>query len=520
MAMAANAMDSTLSIFRQRCVGLNRYQDEHQMLLNDMMKHCELLESTLSSQTETLQRELFNCRLDLDDARTSRRNLQQQIQLSEARLQHLTKENDEHKNRHPYVAVLVDGDGLLFHEDFVNDGMEGGKRAAQALRDAVATKCGSLPSKIEIVVKVCANQAGLATAMKNAGSIGSENLFKQFTLGFTQAKASFDFIDVGFGKERADSKIREDARWHLNNVNCQLVVLGISHDSGYAPFLDELSSDRETRQRLRILEGSPAVRELVATGVEVVNFNDSVFRSDKLQVDRVSSAAATRMNGNGVGVGVGRKSPVHANTTTNCATRSDETKEKAAAPLPASSPATKSPTAPVVSSYASATTSTPPAAPPPALKFPTATTKSLQAKAAAAASAAAALVEKSKPSWSPGERGLDPPVLFNPVAVDNVKKRRGPDKFCNVFVITGSCPKDYCEYNHKLKITPDEKKALTFLMRQSPCTYGQDCTMEGCIYGHNCPSVRDGQCMQPFCRFPSSLHPPKTKFKQPYFGDD
>ena len=31
---------------------------------------------------------------------------------------------------------------------------------------------------------------------------------KQFTLGFTQGKASFDFVDVGYGKERADSKIK------------------------------------------------------------------------------------------------------------------------------------------------------------------------------------------------------------------------------------------------------------------------------------------------------------------------
>ncbi|CAK7222765.1 hypothetical protein SBRCBS47491_004972 [Sporothrix bragantina] len=515
----AASLDSTLSIFRQRCAALNRYQDDHQLLLNDMMKHCEMLESTLQTQTDTLQHELFNCRLDLDDARNSRRNLQQQVQATEARIQQLIKENDAHQNRHPYAAVLIDGDGLLFREDFVNDGMEGGKRAAQALRDAVAGRCGNLPSKVEIVVKVCANLSGLATAMRNAGSISSENLFKQFTLGFTQAKASFDFIDVGFGKERADSKIREDARWHLNNVNCQMVLLGISHDSGYAPFLDELSNDRETRERLRILEGSPTVRELVTTGLEIVNFNDAVFRSDKMQVDRISSAAAAaaaavanRMNGGGIG----RKSPVHGNTT-NGTTRSEETKEKPASP---SSPAAKSPTTPAVTSYAAATNAAPPAAPPPAMKFPTATTKSLQAKAAAAASAAAALVEKNKPSWSPGDRGFDPPVTYNPIAIESVKKRRGPDKFCNVYVIAGSCPKDYCEYNHKLKITPDEKKALMFLMRQSPCTYGQDCTMEGCIYGHNCPSVREGQCMQPFCRFPSSLHPPKTKFKQPYFGDD
>ncbi|CAK7202321.1 hypothetical protein SEUCBS139899_005043 [Sporothrix eucalyptigena] len=340
---------------------------------------------------------------------------------------------------------------------------------------------------MEIVVKVCANLSGLATAMHRSGSINNENLFKQFTLGFTQAKASFDFIDVGFGKERADSKIREDARWHLNNVNCHLVALGISHDSGYAPFLDELSSDRATRNRLSIIEGFPTVRELVATNVEIVNFNDAVFRSDKLQVDRFSSALAAVASVASAytnGSGAGRISPVSVESTrtgslingsTNSSVDSDDLKTMA-------SPALKTATN---SSYASATAASASASAPPIIRFPSATTKSLQAKAAAAASAAAALVEKNKPSWSPGERGLDPPVVFNPVAVDSVKKRKGKDKFCNVLVITGNCTKDRCEYNHKLKITPDEKKALTFLMRQSPCTYGQDCMTDNCIYGHH-----------------------------------
>lgn len=44
--------------------------------------------------------------------------------------------------------------------------------------------------------------------MKRDGSIENESELKEFTLGFSQAKASFDFVDVGFGKERADSKIK------------------------------------------------------------------------------------------------------------------------------------------------------------------------------------------------------------------------------------------------------------------------------------------------------------------------
>lgn len=61
---------------------------------------------------------------------------------------------------------------------------------------------------MEIVAKVIANLSGLGKAMQRDGCIDNPSLLKDFTLGFTQAKASFDYIDVGHGKERADSKIR------------------------------------------------------------------------------------------------------------------------------------------------------------------------------------------------------------------------------------------------------------------------------------------------------------------------
>ncbi|KIH91413.1 hypothetical protein SPBR_01472 [Sporothrix brasiliensis 5110] len=483
-----------LGLLKQRFQQLRHFEDSQSQLLEDLFTYSQQLESRLHTETSQLRRDLANCRLDLDDAQNSRRNFQQQVQALNNEIQQLKNENDEHR----------------FQDSFVNDGVEGGKRAAHALRTAVVDKCGDQASKMEIIVKVWANKSGLATAMRQAGVIFSEDQFKQFTLGFTQAKASFDFIDVGYGKERADSKIREDARWHLHNANCKMVVLGISHDSGYAPFLDDLSSNYKTRDRLRILEGSPTVRELIATNIEVTNLNETVFRSDKLIADRIPNAAPVNPMPNGTG----RASPAATNGQTVTAKpnggipNNDATKTSVLSP-------TKSPSI----SYASATTAKR-SSPPPTMTFPQSTTKSLQAKAASAAATAAAQLEKNKPSWSPGERGLDPPVTYNPVVVDSVKKRKGKDKFCNNYVILGHCTKDYCEYNHKLKATADEKMALSFLMRQSPCSHGQDCAIEECIHGHHCPSVRDGNCLQPYCRFPSALHPPKTKFKQPFLGDD
>jgi hypothetical protein len=87
-------------------------------------------------------------------------------------------------------------------------GIEGGKSAASLLLNSVLANCSDLSDQIEVIAKVCANVTGLTKAMKRDGSLESPDDLREFTLGFTQAKANFDWIDVGHGKERADSKIK------------------------------------------------------------------------------------------------------------------------------------------------------------------------------------------------------------------------------------------------------------------------------------------------------------------------
>jgi hypothetical protein len=97
---------------------------------------------------------------------------------------------------------------VQFKETFIRQGVEGGSKAANTLRAAILEQCGAHASGIEVISIVYANLAGLCKAMRNDGSLGTENDLKNFSLGFTQARASFDFIDVGHGKDRADDKIK------------------------------------------------------------------------------------------------------------------------------------------------------------------------------------------------------------------------------------------------------------------------------------------------------------------------
>lgn len=144
------------------------------------------------------------------------------------------------------------------------------------------------------------------------------------------------------------------------------------------------------------------------------------------------------------------------------------------------------------------------------------------------------------PAWTPGLRGLDPPLEVNQTALDNIKKRKENNKLCNNHYLRGPCAKgDLCCFEHRYRPNEAEKVAIAFLARLNPCTNGQDCEVDDCIYGHHvsrlvqtqrtmklnrfpwqCPSTRDGHCTHPFCKFKPWEHPPNTKFRPSYQWTD
>ncbi len=288
--------------------------------------------------------------------------------------------------------------------------------------------------------------------MRRDGSLEHENGLRSFTLGFTQSMSTFDVIDVGFGKERADQKLKgpvlqaaswrwrriyrsftdihtcentDSARWHLRNPNCKQVFLGISHDAGYAPYLDDLLQDQEVRGRVKVLEGLPMVRELQATGVATLRLTDSLFRFEKL-VDRMNL-------------------PVPLSVVTDVSKTGS---------LPVS-PATSTILGPLPGSatYARATG----AARPPAL------TLHPQPRA---------VVSPAKPHlWD----RPDPPIRATASARESIRQRNN-NRLCNSYFLRGFCKKrNDCPFDHEKKLTEDEINALALLARLHPCYYGQNC---------------------------------------------
>ncbi len=89
-------------------------------------------------------------------------------------------------------------------------------------------------------------------------------------------------------------------------------------------------------------------------------------------------------------------------------------------------------------------------------------------------------------SRNPGPRGLDTPLQVSQTALDTIKKRRDHNKLCNNHYLRGPCAKgSSCTFEHKYRPTKDELVAIAFLTRLNPCSNGQGCEVDDCIYGHH-----------------------------------
>lgn len=245
-------------------------------------------------------------------------------------------------------------------------------------------------------------------------------------------------------------KFTELARWHLNNNNCKQVLLGVSHDAGYAPFLDEVLRDEITRKRITVLEGVPTHRELILTGVNIFRMGNDIFRCDKL-IDRSVPPSV-------------------------------DPSPKAVSAMPVITPSATPPASVAApspfSSFAAIAQKSRPATPPPQISVPLAPRSVSLPKR-----------PKEQPAqqkWNPGPRGFDKPIAVVATVLDAVKKRKDNNKLCNNHFLRGPCSKgDSCTFVHNYKPTPDEIDAIAFLTRLNPCTAGQDCDSDECIYGHH-----------------------------------
>lgn len=186
------------------------------------------------------------------------------------------------QERNPFVLVLVDGDGYVFHESLFAKGADGGSHAAQLLHESIKA---SLRVKglehCQVMVRIYANVTGLSKTLYKAGLAGPEKRsLAPFIASFNRSYGLADIVDAGDLKENADFKLRAMMNLYAENTQCKHIYFAACHDSGY---VSELVHFMGNHGRLTLIN-APGIKfheEFVKLGLGIEEL-PGVFRSTPL----------------------------------------------------------------------------------------------------------------------------------------------------------------------------------------------------------------------------------------------
>ncbi|THH32671.1 hypothetical protein EUX98_g1526 [Antrodiella citrinella] len=367
------------------------------------------------------------------------------------------------ENSERRVVCLIDGDGTIFSRDLLAQGSQGGQTAARELskniHDYLDNTFQMPTSTFVLSVFVFLHKKGLMEALGRAGYTTEKFKFDEFLAGFNQAGQRFVMVDVGAGKENADSKLKAFLHDNARSPQTSKIFFGASHDNGYTPDLKSLISDG-FGHKLILLPGyteiAYSIRELELHTLIIPN----LFLADKLTIVRTPKASNNALPdedldiGNGTN-GIASQAPGHI--------RRRSASVAAAVHVP--SPDTPGPT-------------------------PMTPKKSKAAK-------------KRKPSKSTNVSEVEsvsdtvssPPesiMVLSPAPPHLLLRNRFNPPPCQKHYLLGNCPfKASCKFSHEHMLGPEDMADLAASAKGIPCKEtikGRKCGMgERCIYGHTCP---------------------------------
>ncbi|QKX60430.1 uncharacterized protein TRUGW13939_07575 [Talaromyces rugulosus] len=378
----------------------------------------------LFDYVEALNLELQEVKEEVNDQKRLVASFKEENKKNESKLNEL----QHNESKLSYVSVLVDGDGMNFHEKLIQDGKNGGYEAAslliEAVEDHVRTVVTKVPPNIQYKVRVYVNVEGLTQAYRGANILRGEDNLTTFIQGFNKADTLCDIVDAGNGKECADVKLKAHFEQDMMDVHCLRVVFCASADGGYARVLGPCRRSK----CISLVKGPPFAREMeeLAADLETTSF-ERVFTSYKLKSTRRVSIG---------------------NPSTSI-----------------------TPPRPPTANYASA-----------AKKSPPLQSSSLVVDSTTPNAGIPKLVCKN----ASGQR-VDPRAAHSPKDIVEILKRR---KLCNQFHILGSCIYGgQCMHEHDPALSSQDILDLIYIARLSVCPNGSYCDDVRCVSGHRCPHM-------------------------------
>ncbi|CAJ0547516.1 Ff.00g042700.m01.CDS01 [Fusarium sp. VM40] len=270
---------------QQRWDACKAHDDEKHAIITALLAHVD----AQSSQLSKINSELEDKNIVIKAVKKDKEGLEGQVET-------LQQERD----RHAFVFVIIDGDCMLFRDELVQAGLEGGKKAMSLLKQSVEKKLktlsGSVPPHLQIIIRVYANLQGLSQSYQNSDLLSNGQTLEEFVRGFNMGDPLCDYVDAGNGKECADEKVKALFRHHLDDVHCRHVFFGASADNGYARLLGPYAQDNAHKQRICLIEGPPFGSEIADLVPKFEHVSFDVFRKSQQLPNtnrRVSSASSS-----------------------------------------------------------------------------------------------------------------------------------------------------------------------------------------------------------------------------------
>ncbi|KAG6353307.1 hypothetical protein INS49_007548 [Diaporthe citri] len=438
----------------------------------------DVLITQLLSNYEDLQIRYHNAMNQLENEKENREIWQRETRDARRQLHQSKLANESH----PFVVMIIDGDGAKFRDDYFRAGDNGGGQAAQELKTQIKlqlqeTYPDTSTDNWNILVFFYANMDGLGKALAARRILNTWTDLQKFASGFGRANSLFSFVDVGYGKDKADHKCQAMLKQMLHATSCRHVFFGPCRDNGYLNLLEEYKHDPVKREKLTLVTTEPAGPGFVSLGFTIVAF-PSVFRSEPM--DNISVRyPMSPVSPVGLDIGIQPFPPAPGLTPGpgQYATSEEDSNGSSLSVSNGNGSANgstngggstwavtaKLSNGPVIDIYSKQK-------PPPKLKY-------------ALFNAANMRVDERLPA-------------ADPVAIRSLenKARAQGCNFCNHYHLTGSCDKnENCEYQHEAKLSPSERLALWHKSRGIVCSDQQWCESPYCLSGHHCKNVYDGK---------------------------
>ncbi|KAF2737255.1 hypothetical protein EJ04DRAFT_488222 [Polyplosphaeria fusca] len=231
-------------------------------------KRFELIEELLA-KLETCESQLAQTRLDLESEQNVRRTLQAEVVEAKEKETALAQK----QARRPFALVLIDADaeGFMFQDKYITRRAQGGESLADELLIRMREYLRPLfedADSIDIIVRAYANLEGMANYLVRQDKVRNLGQLRAFSTGFCGRISSFDWIDVGVGKEGgAGRKVRENLAFYSSNSHLRHVVIACSPADLPSSLLSTLPLDKIT-----LIESAPLPASLTSLPLKTAKF--------------------------------------------------------------------------------------------------------------------------------------------------------------------------------------------------------------------------------------------------------